>query len=323
LFKISIENLSDIDINELAKFSYNARYMSVFQNVNRTVAGIEQSLTEAAENDYERIILARDRESHEIIGKLACYIGFPEMVFIHRWDPVMAPLNNRDSVAGLLINQCKKYIKKLGFKRLEVTLSPILDGFEEVREDYQTLYEREGFHQATKEASMRIEMSKWNPSLEIPTLPEGYSFESVNSRTNEEIEETVLRTFEASGDRLHLDMSPTQQRITFNHWFDRTRPFHSTSIYLVRDNQVVGFSIGRAYSGVVSLGPIGLLPDYRGRGLAQILLHESLIKIKNDRAIKYAELEVDITNTPAIKLYTSVGFSPQHMQEYYSWTVSK
>ncbi|TFG27877.1 GNAT family N-acetyltransferase [Candidatus Thorarchaeota archaeon] len=323
MFEIIVQRLSDIDIAELAKFTFETLQSSVFRVENRTTAEIEQSLNERADDENELVVLAREQESREILGKLGIYTGFPRMVFISKWDPIVMQSKKRDAVARTLIKRCKKYTRHIGFNRLEASLSPINENNEKLRSDYQILYEREGFHKATEEASMRVEMSKWIPELQSSKLPEGYQFEEVGDRTDAEVYEVFHETFKLSKDRLHLDMAPSEQQTTFKHWFDRTRPFHATSLFVVKDNKIVGFSIGRANDNIVYLGPFGLLPEHRGNGVAQALLHEGLMRIKADKDIKYAELEVDVDNPSAVKLYTRFGFTQQYRQEYYSWNVPR
>ena len=55
------------------------------------------------------------------------------------------------------------------------------------------------------------------------------------------------------------------------------------------------------------IGMIGVVPDYRGRGVSKPIL---LAGIEYLQSIEVAEigLQVDGSNTPAIRLYTSVGF---------------
>jgi mycothiol synthase len=55
------------------------------------------------------------------------------------------------------------------------------------------------------------------------------------------------------------------------------------------------------------IGMIGVVPDYRGKGVSRHVLHAGMQHL---RSIGMAEvgLEVDGNNDPAIRLYTSTGF---------------
>lgn len=316
MFEISIKHLSDIDLNKLAKFTYEVLQASPLKNENRTAAGIEQSLNERADNKNEIILLAFNKDSHEILGKLSAFTGFPEMVFISRWDPITTPTENKETIMHLLIKKCKEYTKDIGYNRLEACLNPIRVDLEKIREEYQILYEKEGFHKVTEEAIMKVDMRKWAPPSKIPELPNEYKYEEIGKRTSEETHEAFYETFKLGNDRLHLDMTPSEQRTTVNYWLSEMAPL---SLYLTKKGRIVGFCIGRMKGDTISLGPIGLLPEHRGKGLAQSLLYEEMLRIQNDKDIKYAELEVDVDNTSAVKLYTRFGFLCQYTQEYYSW----
>ena len=52
---------------------------------------------------------------------------------------------------------------------------------------------------------------------------------------------------------------------------------------------------------------IGVVPDYRGRGISRTILLASMDYL---RSLDVADigLQVDGSNTPATRLYTSVGF---------------
>jgi mycothiol synthase len=55
------------------------------------------------------------------------------------------------------------------------------------------------------------------------------------------------------------------------------------------------------------IGMIGVVPDYRGRGISRTIL---LASMEHLRSLDVADigLQVDGSNTPATRLYTSVGF---------------
>ena len=323
MFEITIQKLYEMDINELAKFTYESLQSSRLRDENQTVAGIEQEYNKMAEDGNEMVLLARDSDSREILGKLKIYTGFPEMAFINKWDPIVKPNKTQEKVARSLVQRAKKYTRHIGYHRLEAYLSPIKAGFEKVRREYQYLYESEGFHKATEEASMKVAMDKWTSPSNVASLPKGYTYEEVGKRTEEETLKAFHETFKISHDRLYLDMSPSEQQIANKHWYNRIKPVHPASLFVIYDDKVVGFSIGHLEDDGINLGPIGLLPDHRGKGIARSLLNEGMKKIRDDKDIKYAELEVDVENTSAMKLYTAFGFTEQYRQEYYAWTIGK
>ena len=59
--------------------------------------------------------------------------------------------------------------------------------------------------------------------------------------------------------------------------------------------------------GIGVIGMIGIVPDYRGRGLSKPVMLAGMESLKARHA-DYIKLDVDGNNTPAISLYRSVGF---------------
>lgn len=69
------------------------------------------------------------------------------------------------------------------------------------------------------------------------------------------------------------------------------------------------------------IGMIGVAPDYRGQGLSRTIL---LAGMEYLRSINVADigLEVDGSNTPAIRLYNSVGFEKVGERQWFERVVS-
>lgn len=78
-----------------------------------------------------------------------------------------------------------------------------------------------------------------------------------------------------------------------------------TSHFMVAvvDGKAVGYMGLQIFSGEGYVTNVAVLPEYRGRGIAERLITEQL---KNEMA--FITLEVRESNTPAINLYTKTGF---------------
>ena len=75
-----------------------------------------------------------------------------------------------------------------------------------------------------------------------------------------------------------------------------------------RENQLVGFALGR-FDGVdAELLKIAVAPQYRKQGVARALLDELLRLFKQNGAV-VCHLEVNVFNTAAIGLYRQFGFA--------------
>ncbi|MBE0526536.1 MAG: GNAT family N-acetyltransferase [Candidatus Thorarchaeota archaeon] len=153
-----------------------------------------------------------------------------------------------------------------------------------------------------------------------PSLPEGFRFENIDNVPNEDIEEPFFTSFRNGRDRLFLDMTNDQQKVSFNYWFRRSRPFHRAAIIVMKDKEVVGFNLVRQDDDGAEVGPVGLIPKYHRKGIMKAVLHESLKRLQED-GIKIAHLEADKSNDPAISLYTKFGFEEMYTQQYFAWKV--
>ena len=69
------------------------------------------------------------------------------------------------------------------------------------------------------------------------------------------------------------------------------------------DGKAVGYMGLQIFSGEGYVTNIAVLPNFRGRGIAQALINEQL---KNE--MEFITLEVRESNTPAVNLYTKMGF---------------
>ena len=61
---------------------------------------------------------------------------------------------------------------------------------------------------------------------------------------------------------------------------------------------------------------VAVLPEYRGRGFAQRLIHR-LLSFARERGMTRATLEVRVSNAPAQKLYEKFGFRPVPVHKRY------
>ena len=55
------------------------------------------------------------------------------------------------------------------------------------------------------------------------------------------------------------------------------------------------------------IGMIGVVPDYRGRGISRSILIAGMEALRSQNVADIG-LQVDSSNTPGVRLYTSIGF---------------
>ncbi|MHA1137329.1 MAG: GNAT family N-acetyltransferase [Candidatus Thorarchaeota archaeon] len=318
MVEITINKFKDVDIPKLAKFMFEATIDTVFHEEGRTIESIEKSLQEMVSDENEIVVIASNEG--EIVGTLRVYVGFPEMAFTARWHPIVHHGETREETAIELIQFTMEYIKGKGFTRLETNLSPIRQEHAEVYNEYKSWYENTGFYRATEEVLLQVDIEKHLLPSTQPSLPEGFRLESIDNVSNDDIETPFFEAFTAGRDRLFVDMTTAQQKVSFNHWFRRSQPFHRSTILVMKDDEVVGFNIVRVDDEEAEIGPVGVTPKYHRQGIMKAILHESFKRLQED-GIKIAKLEVDGSNEPAISLYTKFGFEKQYTQEYFAWRI--
>ena len=82
------------------------------------------------------------------------------------------------------------------------------------------------------------------------------------------------------------------------------------------DNQVIGYIISWIVMDECQIANLAIHPDYRKQKIASNLINE-LIKICKKRKVTYILLEVRISNTPAINLYKTFGFTEEVIRKDY------
>ncbi|MCO5221880.1 MAG: GNAT family N-acetyltransferase [Thermomicrobiales bacterium] len=98
------------------------------------------------------------------------------------------------------------------------------------------------------------------------------------------------------------------------HWLSRDADT-DLWVQLMHDRRVVGISCGRVMSGAGWIGYVGVIPEYRRRGLAKLILQESFGRFW-DKGIQQVDLGVDSNNRQsAIDLYLGAGMYESHSYE--------
>ena len=318
MVKITINKFKDVDIPKLASFMFEATKDTVFHREGRTRESLEQSFKRIASNENVLVLIATIEG--KIVGVLRVFVGIPEMVLAGNWHPRIHHDDSREEIALEMIQFCKEYVKENGFKRFEINLIPIKQEHAEVYREYKSWCEKSGLYRTIEEVFLQVDLQNHQLPSAQPSLPEGFRFESIDNVANDDIESPVLDSFSVGSDRGFVDLTSSQQKVVFNLWFTRDRPFHRSTIIVMKDDEVVGFSVVRVNDDGAHIGPVGVIPKYHRQGIMKAVLYEAIKRLEED-GIKIATLETDKSNDPAIGLYTKFGFKEQYTQEYYAWRV--
>lgn len=176
-----------------------------------------------------------------------------------------------------------------------------------------SMLEDAGFHSTRTYLHML-----WNeetpPSMQVP--PE-YSVNIYTSQDAQKLTDIQNAAFTGS-----WGFCPnTLQEIEYRTNMSNTR--HECIVFLENEACVVGYCWGCLgpnegnTRGIISM--IGIDPHYRGKGLSQIILTAGINKL-NELSLDGISLHVDSNNSPAIKLYQSVGFREIDKLHWYEYT---
>lgn len=92
---------------------------------------------------------------------------------------------------------------------------------------------------------------------------------------------------------------------------------HLPTVLLNESGNLIGYSVFYGWEKEQSchLGNFVIAPTARGRGAARFLLMTMMERAKNELKVKELHLVCHNTNTPALLLYTSIGFVPYEVKK--------
>jgi mycothiol synthase len=138
-----------------------------------------------------------------------------------------------------------------------------------------------------------------------------------------------IRTFEVGRDE--RDLHEVNQASFADHWGFLPVPYETFAegmygaeawdpslVYLAEaDGQMVGHLVGLSFQGDAYVAELGVLPSWRGRGIAKALLRRSFAALA-ERGHDEVRLGVDAENpTGAVALYERVGMTPYRVYDVF------
>ncbi|MFX0091911.1 MAG: GNAT family N-acetyltransferase, partial [Candidatus Hodarchaeota archaeon] len=184
---------------------------------------------------------------------------------------------------------------------------------------YKRWYEAQGLDFTHTCLCMESDISelKFKPSK----FPLGFKIESLAEISRNEIHKCFFETFKEGSDRFILSLDGEQREDFFDMFFDKTT-LNEASYALLKEGKLIGFLVAREAGEAIELGPLGIHPEFQGKGLGKALLGLSLTKII-EQGHKISYLEVDSENHVAYELYRKYGFDTISKKVGYSWMAPK
>ncbi|UCE95446.1 MAG: GNAT family N-acetyltransferase, partial [Candidatus Bathyarchaeota archaeon] len=146
------------------------------------------------------------------------------------------------------------------------------------------------------------------------SIPDEYSLGYISEANLDELFNCWVKIFSSSNDQYFSSLDKEGRRdFFFNNWNKEKPLIKEASLTLSHKGKLIGFSrilpIYEPTDGC--LAGMGILPEYRRKGLAQKLLKMSMLKLKE---LKFETMSffVSIGNLAAISFYEKLGFKSQY-----------
>ncbi len=305
---IRIQSWAEVNPEDIARFTFQIRHQEGLITENTTIdtylTAVDWWITQSSSTPIIAYI------DDQMVGWLVFFSFVSKIATIGRWHPIVAPGPQQEKIAQQLLKASISHAKEQKFERLEAELTGITSENESSYKKYEKWYHTQGFHIAAEES--RLEKDLTQEPLPKPTFPPKFQLQPLSHFTNQALEGPFFNMFNNSKDRFWLDQTQEQRKESFNFWFDRKRAFveEATGV-LLKGDEIIGLTVVRPIQDIGMLGPIAILPEYRRRGLGRALLAYSFQGTLKS-GIPTMQLEFDVTNEPAHRLYQELGFHHVH-----------
>ena len=310
---ITKHSRDSIDVEELAAFTYQAySQLPIPYKYGETLEEITAFFS-SRKNCPDFLALAR--ADGALLGWAGVYHWTDSMAYFLSWHPLVIPPD--PLIAQHLVHACIQYTAASGRDRMEVFLMNLTAEYREYADQCGAVYQAAGMARGYEWHYMEADLQQLE--LSIRELPDTMRFRTLDGVSNEELWPSYDAAFLEGGDRRYAQQSEAQRRENFETFFSRQVPMDGeASIVLFDGETIVGFvKIDVIEEGTYVHG-VGVIPEYRRQGLAQVILGTSLQRAAENHHEKIV-LEVDVANQAAVGLYQSLGFKTVKGSVSYIW----
>ncbi|HUU78447.1 MAG TPA: GNAT family N-acetyltransferase [candidate division Zixibacteria bacterium] len=314
-----------IEIKEQENSSINKEELVKFYLKHRS----RERGRELSTEEIERITRYIDKFVNTLIsksflayksGKLVGWLGITEVftptILFNEFHPIVESNENRKQIALELLQKSFEYAAKKNIGNTRV--------FNDVtKENEKRFLEIEKYYLEVGMKKTHVVLCMENKittdDLKGIVIDSEYHIESWKEQTEEALKECYNKIFAESYDNFTNSLDEEERK----YWNTITRGnSNDASIVIKKDDELVALILAVDYGDFMELGPIGVVPNHRGKKLGKVLMEECLSNlIKQGKIENY--LEVDQTNIPAIKLYESFGFREVSKKHGFLWRNKK
>ncbi|MGD8506128.1 MAG: GNAT family N-acetyltransferase [Candidatus Bathyarchaeota archaeon] len=304
---VKVLKKSDADSQKLAELTYIAMERGSLLAEDVTEETILRNISERIANHcYDLIFVAEN--SGKTVGWLAFYemqAWMPEIAHIWNWHPVVFP--NENEIAVDLIHKAFSHLKEIGLHKVTIDFPQVNRNTQSYFNKYLDWYSQNGIAEIFEEKFYKKNITEENFEISIP---DEYSLGYISETDLEDLFNCWVETFSSSRDKFFLSLDAEGRRdFFFDRWSREKSLIKEASLTLFYKDKLIGFiRILPLYEPTDGcLSGIGILPEYRRKGLARELLKMSMLKLKelNCQTISFF---VSTANSAAISFYDKLGF---------------
>jgi ribosomal protein S18 acetylase RimI-like enzyme/predicted N-acetyltransferase YhbS len=309
--QLSIHRWDELDLLEIAQLTHKIKEADKQASEDEAVKWIYSWLREQFSELPRFAILASSGK--QLAGWVMLVVHDATRVEVNPWylggHPLVAPDQGYQQVGALLLQEAIKWARSEGFEVLELSIAWDLNADPQIYESFKGWYASHGFGVREESLGFFRRLSSYTPSALV--TPEGIEVLQVIDVDQDELYRCYHDALMAGQSRLFFDQSEKERRAYFD-TFGKTYALHEkTSLALIQDRQIVGFSytipFGDQY---LHLDWFGIHPALRRRGLGHYLLQLIMVRAAGE-GFQTIGLSCDAENSNAIALYHSLGWQQE------------
>lgn len=301
---------SDVNLDRLAEVTCIAMRRSGLLAEDVTAEATRSDISRRmASHCHDRVFLVEEHGA--IVGWLAFYgMADAAIAQIWNWHPVVLPTEHENDIAQALIQEALSHLQEIGLRRVAIDFQ-VTERTQSSLARCLGWYSQAGITSIVEERFYRRGLTEDQSEV---FLPEEYSVRYVSEIAMENLFTCWLDVFSSSDDQLFLSLDAAGRGDLFFDSWSREKPLiDDASLTLHHMGRLIGFSrVMPMYESTDGyLAPIGILPEYRRKGLARELLKMSMRKLQK-LGYQTVSCHVSTSNAAAVSFYENLGFVSKH-----------
>jgi ribosomal protein S18 acetylase RimI-like enzyme len=305
MLEIEVQDNSAVDKEELVRFYASRRRSETGRELDADQLSSCKKYVERVFDRSRPICITKNclgYDAGELVGWLGINDDTPSTMLFLEYHPVIVSNAISEQIAQRLIQESIRYATERKMENIRVFVEVFKH--ESRFAEFERYYLRAGMKKTHTVLCMENKLS--NSSLKGVAIGSDYRVESMKSQSEKSLVQCYNRIFAESLDNFTKSLDD-KERVHWGSCRFRRDKLDDASMVMKRGSELVALIVAVDQGSYVELGPVGVVPDFRGRKLGKMLMETCLSSlIKQGKLECY--LEVDETNIPATSLYEAYGF---------------